>query len=109
MTRLDGEHNAARCELAIVRRNSFERPALQISNQTRLCITCIRLVDEDIQRIAQDPSCLKLNILTQNNSKSCLVCNSEVTINKLSFEYRLNVFILRNIYIPEYVHRPFRR
>lgn len=103
MTRIDGEHNAARCELAIIRRNSFERPDLQISHQTRLCITCIRLVNEDLRRIAEDPSCLQLNVLTQTNSKSCLVCNSAVNIHKLSFECRLNVFIVRNIYIPDYV------
>ncbi|EZA50292.1 hypothetical protein X777_11303 [Ooceraea biroi] len=47
------------------------------------------------------PTCLRLNVLTQTSSHTCMICNQYANIQRLSVECRVNVFVTRNIYIPE--------
>ncbi|XP_025264350.1 uncharacterized protein LOC112637886 [Camponotus floridanus] len=102
MSRIDGDENAARREIAIVRRDSFNRPVLEITNRTRLCINCNRSVLDELRIIEHDPTCLRLNVLTQTANRTCVICNVE-DVPKVSADCRVNVFILCNIYIPENV------
>lgn len=102
MSRIDGDENAARREIAIVRRNSFNKPVLEITDRTRLCINCNRSVLDEIRIIEHDPTCLRLNVLTQTANRICVICNVE-DVPKVSADCRVNVFILCNIYIPENV------
>lgn len=53
--------------------------------------------------LERDPACLRLNVLTQTASRSCVICNDNVEIHRLSLECRVNIFVLRDIYIPENV------
>lgn len=103
MSRIDGDENAARREIAIVIRDSFNRSVLEITDRTRLCINCNRLVLDEIRIIEHDPTCLRLNVLTQTANRTCIICNVEEDVHKVSADCRVNVFILCNIYIPENV------
>lgn len=46
---------------------------------------------------------MRLDVLTQSSSHSCVICNAVVDLTRLSLNARINVFIVRNIYIPENV------
>lgn len=66
-------------------------------------LIAINSIANKIEQIELDPTCLRLNVVTQTQNNSCLFCNSAGNIRRLSLESRVNVFVLKNIYIPEYV------
>lgn len=103
MTRIGGDENANKCEISIRRREEFRRLPLDVTHLTRICINCNNSIINEITAIEQDPACLRLNILTQTRNSTCLICNADADIHKLSIECKANVFILRDIYIPENV------
>lgn len=103
MSRMDGEENAAKREIAIGRRDASNRQALEVTDRTRLCVNCNRSILNEIQIIENDPSCIRLNVLTQTANRSCVICNAELDVHRISSECRVNVFVLRNIYMPDNV------
>lgn len=100
MARIDGDQNNIRRDLAIERRDGFNRHPLDVNELTRLCINCNRSINEEIAAIEQDPTCLRLNVLTQTRSSTCLICNEANDIHRLSVEAKAHIFIQMNIYIP---------
>lgn len=103
MSRIDGEENAAKMGTAVQRRDTFNRPPLEVTNLTRICINCNQSVREEIQAIEEDPGRLRLNVLTQTRNGTCLICNAEGDLHRLSIECKANVFISKDIYIPQNV------
>lgn len=103
LARIDGDGNAGKCEIAIRRRNELGMPPLAIDNRTRLCVNCNRSVLDEIARVEQDPNSLRLNVLTQTANSSCIICNAVNNLHRLTMKCRVNVFVARNIYIPESV------
>ncbi|XP_011263507.2 uncharacterized protein LOC105255738 [Camponotus floridanus] len=101
LARIDGDDNLNKCEIAISRRDANNRPALDITARTRLCVNCNRSILNEIEAIERDPTCLRLNVLTQTSSHTCMICNQYANIQRLSVECRVNIFVIRNIYIPE--------
>lgn len=93
LSRLDGDGNEAKIEVAIRRRDEFNRPPLEIGNVTRLCLNCNRSVLEEIDLIQNNPAAVRLNILTQTASRSCVICNDVDDVHTLSIECRVNVFV----------------
>ncbi|XP_043476347.1 uncharacterized protein LOC122507609 [Leptopilina heterotoma] len=100
MARIDGDVNDEKRLIAIARREELNRPALVVTDRTRLCINCNQSVTNEIRELEQNPSCLRLNVLTQTANGSCLICNGVVNIHRLSLKCRINVFLSQNIYIP---------
>lgn len=100
---MNGDVNADKRQLAIIRRDDHGHPPLALDENSRLCVNCNRLIIEEMALIEADPSCLRLNVLTQTASRSCVICNQPNDINRLSIECRIQVFIKRNIFIPENV------
>lgn len=98
---LNGEENATKREIAITRRNQLGHPPLDITNDSRICLNCNVSIINEIAQIEADPTCIRLNILTQTARQSCFICNAENNIHRLSIECRVQIFIQRNIYIPE--------
>lgn len=78
-------------------------PPLDVTDRTRLCLNCNRSILEEIRAVVQDPGCLRLNVVTQTDNGTCLICNAQFDLHQLSMECKANVFISRNIFIPENV------
>ncbi|KYM97816.1 hypothetical protein ALC62_03856 [Cyphomyrmex costatus] len=101
MTRIDGDDNAAKREIAINRRDGFQRPALEVTDLTKICTNCNQSIRNEIVAIEEDPACLRLNVLTQTRNSTCLICDRTDNLNVLSIECKVNVFISHNIFIPQ--------
>ncbi|XP_071653832.1 uncharacterized protein [Temnothorax longispinosus] len=101
MSRIDGDENADKCEIAIRRRDEFQRPPLAVTDLTRICITCNQSIRNEITEMERDPTCLRLNVLTQTANRTCVICNADADVHRIALECRVNVFVLRNIFIPE--------
>jgi len=71
-------------------------------NNARLCLNCNRSINTEIRKLENDFTCATLNVLTQTNSSTCFICNG-ANEHRLSIKTRVQVFIARDIYIPEYV------
>ncbi|KYN30240.1 hypothetical protein ALC57_00308 [Trachymyrmex cornetzi] len=48
-----------------------------------------------------DPTCLRFNVLTQTANRTCVICNSDADVHRITLQCRINVFVLRDIFIPE--------
>lgn len=90
-------------EIVINRRNGLNFPPLDVTDLTRLCLNCNRSIRDEIETIEQDPNCLRLNVLTQTNNGTCVICNAQLNLQALSVECRANIFISCNVFIPELV------
>ncbi|KAF5305591.1 hypothetical protein FQA39_LY01682 [Lamprigera yunnana] len=101
MSRIDGEANVRKVEIATNRIN-MNLPPLDVDDRTQLCISCNLSVLAEIQA-AGDPHCLRLNVLTQTRNGSCLIYNAELNLHRLSDECRASAFISAKIFIPENV------
>lgn len=53
---------------------------------------------EEIRILANDLECLRLNFLTQTNSRFCFICNDPNRQNRLTLKSRIDIFLKRNIY-----------
>lgn len=103
LRRIDGPENLIRRQIAVTRRNEQDHPPLQLDEQSRLCHNCNMSITNEIVAMNEDPYCLRLNILTQTASRSCVICNAQNNVHRLSLECRVNVFIQANIYMPDNV------
>lgn len=101
MARINGDDNETKRQIAISRRDGLGKVYRYIDNESRLCFNCNQFIVNEIKQIETDPTCLRLNVVTQTRNNSCLFCNSVVNVRRLSLESRVNVFVLKNIYIPE--------
>lgn len=103
MARIDGEDDAVKVEIATNRRNALNLPPLDITDRTRLCINCNRSIIEEKEAVERDPDCSRLNVLTQTNNGTCVICNAANDIHCLSVESRANIFLSAGIYVPKLV------
>lgn len=100
---MNGDENENKRQLAISRRNEMNHPPLALQDNSRLCVNCNRSIITEINLLNADPSCLRLNVLTQTASQSCVICYEQNDIERLSIKCRVQVFVKRNIYIPDNV------
>ncbi|KAJ8676930.1 hypothetical protein QAD02_012717 [Eretmocerus hayati] len=87
--------------IAIVRRNANGRAPIGIVEETRLCGNCNRSILNEIRMLQDDPSSLRLNVLNQTSSQTCLVCDGDHNISRLSTQARVNIYLKRDIYASE--------
>lgn len=101
LARLDGDDNTLKREIA---KKRYEEAGRQIGlmDNACLCLNCNRSINTEIRELENDPTCATLNVLTQTNSSTCFICNG-ANEHRLSIKTRLQVFLARDIYIPEYV------
>ncbi|KAJ8916939.1 hypothetical protein NQ315_013411 [Exocentrus adspersus] len=100
---MNDEANNIKRQIAITRRDELGHPPLHLDNNSRLCLNCNRAINDEINIIEADPACLRLNVLTQSASQTCVICNAQEDIGRLTIHCRVNVFIEVNIYIPDNV------
>lgn len=103
LARMDGDENVNKRQIAITRRDEFDHPPLHLDNNSRLCMNCNRSIIDKMAMIEADPTCLRLKVLTQTASQTCVICNAQNNVRRLSIQCRVQVFIETNIYIPDNV------
>lgn len=91
-------------QIAIVRRGTNNLPAAVFNNDnSRICRPCHLSIINEIRILNDDPTALRLNVLTQTASESCLICNAVQNVHRLSIQSRTDIFLATNIYVPENV------
>ena len=100
---INGAENDIKRQIAITRREELGHPPLHVNDNSRLCLNCNRLIMDEIALIEADPTCLRLDVLTQTASQSCIICNAMDNLQRLSKEARTKIFVKRNIYVPDNV------
>ena len=100
---VNGDANINKRQIAITRRDELNHPPLGLDENWRLCLNCKWSINNEIDLINADPTCLRLNVLTQRASQTCIICNAQNDIQRLSIQCRIQVFIKRNIYVPDNV------
>lgn len=99
--RINGDNNEQKREIANIRKVAINQPILEVTNETHLCANCTITIIRAINDIERDPSCLRLNVITQTDSRSCMICNRIPNTQRLSIAARVDIFIKTNIYVPE--------
>ena len=51
--------------------------------------------------LEDDPQSMRLNVLFQTSSQTCLICNARHGIHRLSLKCRIDIFVKKNIYVAE--------
>lgn len=98
MIRIDGDENATKLEVAIQRRDSFNRPLFEVKNLTRICTNCNQSILHEIVALEEG---LRLNVLPQTRNSTCLFCNNINDVHRLSIECKADVFIKQGIFISD--------
>ncbi|KYN02792.1 hypothetical protein ALC62_06370 [Cyphomyrmex costatus] len=93
MKKLDEDNNENKRQIAIRFRQDLRRPIEELRNESRLCMTCFRLVESEID-MQDDPTCIRLNVLKQSDMRTCLICNANNNVHRLSPAARAQVFII---------------
>ena len=98
--RIDRPEDQEKREIAIVRRENANREPLQVTQATKIYSNCNKSIIHEIEVMQQDPSCIRLNVLTQTSSQACLVCNNNNdNLVRLSIHCRTQIYLKKNIYI----------
>ena len=71
--------------------------------KTRICIICNRAIVHEIADVENNPSSVRLTVLSQTRKDRCLICNAQNNPHRLSVNCRFNVFVHSNVYIPDNV------
>ncbi|KAJ8954927.1 hypothetical protein NQ314_006996 [Rhamnusium bicolor] len=89
----------------LVTTNTTEDTETQEHHQTetRICLNCNVSILNEITAIENDPTYLRLNVLTQTSSHSCAICDAVENLQRLTIQCRVIVFVTKNIYISESV------
>lgn len=69
---LTRDNDAVLQDIAISRRSENGLPPADITPDTRVCNNCIVSMCREIQILEEDPQCMRLNVLSQTNSVSCV-------------------------------------
>lgn len=100
LVRIGGNENIIKNQIAITRRDELGHPPLELHNETRLCTNCNISILQEITLLNEDPTCIRLNVLTQTSNNTCVICNAHNNLHRLSVKCRVNVFIETTIFIP---------
>ena len=99
MSHIHGQENDVKRDIAISRRHSEGRPPSEVTAETRICIICNRAIVHKIVDVENNPSSVRLNVLSQTRKCRCLICNDQNNLHRLSVNCRVNVFVHSNVYI----------
>ena len=103
MSRIYGEENREICDIAVARRDGFDRAPQMVEPDTRVCFNCYQSIVREIRIIEENPMSVKLNVLKQTRNNSCFICNNVNNLHRLSIDCKVQAFLLCNIFFPETV------
>jgi len=63
------EDNAVKREISINRRRETDKSAIEIVNETQICNNCNILICQELRILENDPTCMRLNVLSQTLSR----------------------------------------
>lgn len=101
MARTDRDDDVIKREIAILHRDAAHREFLEITDRTRLCNNCNISIVNELRVLNENPSALRLKVLSQTSSHTCLICNGNNNLTRLTIKSRVNVYIKKNIYMSE--------
>ena len=101
--RESGEENREVCDIAVVRRDGFERAPQMVEPNTRVCFNCYQSIVREIRIIEENPMSVKPNVLNQTRNNSCFICNNVNNLYRLSIDCKVQAFVLCNIFFSETV------
>ena len=93
--------NEQKREIAVRRRSNLNSPLQVLNDIDRICFNCNKSINSEIQDVANNPDCLRLNVLHQTDSSSCLFCNRVKDTSRLSINCRVKIFVAKNIFVPD--------
>ena len=65
MSGISGDDNENKCEIAIRKLEEVGLPPLEVTMHSRICINCRNAINNEIRLLVEDPSCLRLDVLSQ--------------------------------------------
>lgn len=99
LSRINGDETR---EIAMTRRDSLNHPPMNLNEDSRICMNCRRSIAEEIVALEANPYALRLNVVMRPMSGCCLICqNVGNNMSNLSIVCRVNIFVERDIYVPE--------
>lgn len=100
---INDDNNNAKNEIIQTRREAFGLLPAPIRQISRICLNCNRTIVDELRNVENDPTCLRLNVLRQTLNTTCVLCNNNENLTRLSIKCRVHIFITVNIYVPESV------
>lgn len=97
--RLIRNFNDQKTEIAVRYRLELNNPAIEINDVSRICINCDNLINRDIEALL-NPESLRLKIIKQKSTDTCMICNAHNNLHRLSDEARIEIYMDTDIYIP---------
>lgn len=89
-------------QIAIRYRQELNLLPIVINNETRICLNCSQQLQREIEALAEDLECLRLNVFKQTSTRSCMICNNVLLeLHRLFIEARAQIFIDTTIYVPD--------
>jgi len=95
------EDNTIKREIAIDKQREAGKPAIEIVDEILICNNCNISICQVLRTLENNPSCVRLNILSQTSFNTCLICNAPYGVRRLSLKCRIDIFVKMNIYVPE--------
>ena len=82
-------------------REEFNQLALVINDHLRVCFKCDLLLTR-YEEALQNPKSLRLNVLRQRSTETCMICNRlNNDLHRFSIQAHVNIYLDRNIYVPQ--------
>jgi len=78
MTRIGGEYDAHKREIAIFRREQMNHPFLEINNDSRICQPCNINILNEIRILEENLSNIRFNVLRRASGRSCCLYNNGI-------------------------------
>ena len=90
-------HAENKQKIAVARRTANDLPNLEVQAEIRLCFNCNQGIMNEIAAVANDPFCIRLNVVIQRQNRACIFCQNQNDLHRLSLECRVDIFI----YVPD--------
>ena len=71
LARINGDNIILVRQIATEKKDAAGRPAIEVGENARLCLNCNRSIRAEIRAVEGDPTCRRLNVLTQTGGDSC--------------------------------------
>ena len=101
IVRISEELDAQNWQIAILCRSNFNHPPQEIQDNTCICVSCNRRINAEIREVEQNEECFRLNVMKQRKHGPCIFCNRLEDFVRLSAKCRVNIFTMKNIYVPK--------
>lgn len=100
---LNNENSELIEQIAKERRDQLGFEILGVDQSTRVCFGCFAAITEQIQllRVQDDPNVVIFNVVKGKGERRCIFCGALNDVRRLSLPCRVNVYMKRNIFIPD--------